>query len=437
MRALLLAACIATPALAGELPPPVTDADYLPVDLAEAMLGRLLFWDPVLSGNRNISCGTCHNPKFGTSDGLSLGMGEGGVGLGPERRADPANLPEQRIPRNATALFNLGAREFTRLFHDGRIEADPPRPSGLRTPLEDEMVMGFASVLSAQTMFPVLSPDEMAGHYSENEISRAVRQGFLTGEGGAWNLISARVETIPAYRAMFEAVYPEIAAGRALAFTDISNAIAAFVAFEWRSDGSAFDAYLRGEAPLAPEAEAGMRLFYGEAGCAACHSGKFQTDHRFHAMAAPQLGPGKAERFESHSRDLGRMRITNDPADAYAFRTPSLRNVLATGPWGHAGGHTDIAAFLRYHLDPVAGLAGYQPTARLPPFEPAKPDWAALSDPAEVAAIRAAVTLAPRSLGEAEVASLIAFLGALTDEAALKGRLGIPDAVPSGLPVDR
>ncbi|MDH3263269.1 MAG: cytochrome-c peroxidase [Paracoccaceae bacterium] len=436
MRAALLAVCVAGPAVAADLPPPVTDADYRPVGRAEAELGRLLFWDPILSGNRNISCGTCHHPRFGTSDGLSLGMGEGGIGLGPERHPDPADVPEQRIPRNATALFNLGAREFTHLFHDGRIEADPSRPSGLRTPLEDEMVMGFASVLSAQTMFPVLSADEMAGHYSENEISRAVRQGFITGEGGAWSLISARIETIPAYRAMFEAVYPEIAAGRAIAFTDISNAIAAFVEFEWRADGSAFDAYLRSEAPLPPEAEAGMRLFYGEAGCAECHSGPFQTDHGFHAMAAPQLGPGKAERFESHSRDVGRMRVTNRPEDAYAFRTPSLRNVLATGPWGHAGGHTDLAAFLRYHLDPAAGLAAYEPTATLAAFEPAKPDWAALLDPAEVEAIRAAVTLAPRSPDEAEIAALIAFLGALTDEAALAGRLGIPEAVPSGLPVD-
>ncbi len=437
MRAVLLSACLAAPALAGELPPPVSDADYRPVDRAEAELGRLLFWDPILSGNRNISCGTCHHPRFGTSDGLSLGMGEGGIGLGPERRPDPADMPEQHIPRNATALFNLGAREFTRLFHDGRIEADPARPSGLRTPLEDEMVMGFDSLLSAQTMFPVLSADEMAGHYSENEISRAVRQGFITGEGGAWSLISARVETIPAYRARFEAVYPEIAAGRVIAFTDISNAIAAFVEFEWRADDSAFDAFLRGEARLAPEASAGLDLFYGRAGCAACHSGPFQTDHDFHAMAAPQLGPGKAERFESHSRDVGRMRVTNDPEDAYAFRTPSLRNVLHTGPWGHAGGHTDIAAFLRYHLDPIAGLANYEPVATLARFEPAKPDWAVLTDPAELEAISAAVKLAPPELDGAETAELVAFLGALTDETALKGRLGIPDTVPSGLPVDR
>ena len=58
------------------------------------------------------------------------------------------------------------------------------------------MVQGFASVLSAQSMFPVLSPDEMAGHYTESDVARAVLQGFLTGEDGASSLISARVADI-------------------------------------------------------------------------------------------------------------------------------------------------------------------------------------------------------------------------------------------------
>ncbi|MEM9270578.1 MAG: cytochrome-c peroxidase, partial [Pseudomonadota bacterium] len=136
----------AAPAVAGEAltPKPLTDADYRPVNLDQARLGRLLFWDPILSGNRNISCGTCHHPRFGTADGVSVSLGEGGLGLGPERRVDPDNPPEQHISRNAPALFNLGAHEVTVLFHDGRIEVDPSRPSGLRTPMGTEMEAGFA-----------------------------------------------------------------------------------------------------------------------------------------------------------------------------------------------------------------------------------------------------------------------------------------------------
>ena len=437
LRFIALLTLWAATAAGAEIPAPITDADYGPVSMDEARLGRMLFFDPILSGNRNISCATCHHPRFATSDGLSLGLGEGGFGIGPERRPDPDNPPEQRIPRNAQALFNLGAREFTVMFHDGRIEVDPSRPSGLRTPLEDDMVAGFASILSAQTMFPVLSPDEMAGHYQENDVSTAVREGVITRPGGAWDILSKRVSAIPEYRAMFSAAYPDIAGGRPIGFTDISNAIAAFVAFEWRSDNSPFDLMLRGGTALAPEGQAGMDLFYGKSGCSGCHAGKFQTDHDFHAMGEPQLGPGKAERFERHSRDVGRMRVTNRPDDAFAFRTPSLRNVTATGPWGHAGAWSDLAAFLRHHADPSIGLSGYDRSlAVLPAIDLAKPDWAILDSPDEVRVIEAAA-LPGRPLSEIEVAQLIAFLGALRDQASIDGRLGMPETVPSGLPVER
>ncbi len=440
MRRSLLMLMLCMPlgtAAAADLPPPVTDDMFAPVDEAEARLGWQLFWDPVLSGNRNISCATCHHPDFGTGDGVPLALGEGGIGLGPDRRVDPENPPEQRIPRNAPALFNLGAREFTVLFHDGRIEVDETRPSGLRTPLEDEMTGGFANILSAQTMFPVLSQDEMAGHYSENEVSLAVRMGRITGEGGAWDRISQRVAAIDAYRTQFETVYPEIGAGRAIAFTDISNAIAAFIAFEWRSDKAPFDAVLRGEAEPTGAAAKGLDLFYGEAGCATCHAGPFLTDHGFHAMGQPQIGPGKAERFEAHARDIGRMRVTGDPADAYKFRTPSLRNVALTAPYGHAGAFGELDAFLRHHVDPVAGLAAYDPGQAVLATLQGATDFAVLNDADERTAIADAVEIEPVPLADADIAALVAFLETLTDEAAAKGRFGIPDAVPSGLEVER
>ena len=440
MRLLLPMLLLLAPALhAGPLPAPLRDADFAPPAApAEIELGHLLFYDPVLSGNRNISCATCHHPDFATSDGLSLGIGEGGVGLGPDRRADPENPPEQRIPRNSTALFNMGATALTVMFHDGRIEVDPSRPSGLRTPLGEEMVQGFDSLLSAQTMFPVLSPDEMAGHYQENAVAKAVRQGRITGPDGAWDLISQRVAAIPAYAEMFAAAYPEIAAGRPIAFTDISNAIAAFVAWEWRADDSPFDRYLRGEGALPPRAAEGMALFHGAAGCSECHSGKLLSDMDFHAMGQPQIGPGKVERFETHQRDIGRMRVTGRAEDAYAFRTPPLRNVARTGPWGHAGAYADLAAFIRHHADPAAGLESYAGGAVLPALDGIADDWAVLRSDALRGEIAQAVAGREAvALTEAEIAALVAFLESLTDPASLAGRLGIPDAVPSGLPVER
>jgi cytochrome c peroxidase len=399
-------------------------------DLARVELGWLLFYDPVLSGSGEVACATCHHPRFGTSDGVSLSLGDGGLGLGPARVADPANPPLQRIPRNATGLWNLGAEQFTVFFHDGRLEEDPTRPGGIRTPLGAEMVSGFDSALAAQAMFPVLSPDEMAGHYGENDIAEAVGQGMLAHEGGAWDRIAARVAALPAYADAFA----EVAPGQRIDFPLIANVVADFIRFEWRADDSAFDRHMRGEAPLEGAAARGMALFYGEAGCSECHSGWFQTDHRFHAIAMPQIGPGKAGRFEAHHRDEGRMRVTNDPADAYRFRTPSLRNVTLTAPYGHSGAYAELEDVVRHHLDPVGALARYDLSmARLPEL-PGVDDLWALRAPDEVARIAAANELEPVTLSDAQVAEILAFLAALEDDGE---RLGIPEAVPSGLPVDR
>lgn len=437
MRVLLPLLVIAGTAHAGDLPTPITDADYATTDPAKVALGQLLFYDPLLSGSQTLACATCHHPTFGTSDGLSLGIGDGGAGIGTERMVMADNMPEQRIGRNAPALWNLGAHEFTHLFHAGRLEADPNQSGGIRTPLGQEMTEGFDSPLAAQAMFPVLAQDEMAGHYGESDVSKAVRKGLITGEGGAWDIIAKRVEAVPDYRAAFD----DIIGDRPIAFTDIANMIAEFATYEFRSDTSPFDLYLRGDdTALSDQQKAGMELFYGNAGCVACHSGKFQSDQSFHAIAMPQIGPGKTERFEfDNTTDIGRLRVTGNPEDAYKFRTPSLRNVTLTGPYGHDGAYATLEATVRHHLDPVNSLMSYDISNAVLPsgVEGAEPkDTLVMADADEVARIAEANELAPMELNDGQIADLIAFLNSLTDPVAETGRLGIPESVPSGLPVE-
>ena len=429
-----IAAYVLTTTSSSAGPLPSADVNFPEFDAPRVELGQLLFFDPILSGNKTVSCATCHHPKFNTADGLSLGIGDGGIGLGTDRKVDAANPPEKRIPRNAPALFNLGASEFVSFFHDGRLEVDKTRASGIRTPLGGEMESGFASLLSAQTMFPVLSAAEMAGHFSENDVSKAVRQGVLTGDGGAWDILAKRVEAIPEYRAQFD---PIIGSDKPIYFTDISDAIAAFVDFEWRATNSPFDLHLRLGQQLEAQAEAGKQLFYGDAGCATCHSGLFQTDHQFHAIAMPQIGPGKAAGFERHQRDEGRMRVTGNLSDAYAFRTPSLRNVAHTSPYGHSGAYGTLEEVVRHHLDPVGSLNAYLEASAVLPVKVGKNDFAVMRNPEEVAKIAAANALAPVDLDEQEIGEIIAFLNALTDPQSLKGALGVPALVPSGLPLDQ
>ncbi|CUH79486.1 Cytochrome c551 peroxidase precursor [Tritonibacter multivorans] len=434
MIAAFLALATAGASIASDRPDLGPRAAFPVPDMDAVELGQLLFYDPILSGNRNISCATCHHPRFGTSDGVSLSLGEGGIGLGPDRRADPENLPEQRLPRNAPALWNLGAEEFRVMFHDGRLEDHPDFPGGIRTPLGEDMVQGFDDALAAQAMFPVLSADEMAGHYSENEVAQAVRLGQLSQPGGAWDRIAARVEAIPEYRQRFDVVLGEEVP---VTFAEIGNILADFIRFEWRADNSPFDRYMLGMGKLSHVEQSGMDLFYGAAQCSSCHSGWFQTDHDFHALAIPQIGPGKAARFENHARDEGRIRVTGVLDQAYAFRTPSLRNVTLTGPYGHSGAYATLEAVLRHHLDPAARLADYDRSqAVLPPLKGSQ-DFRMLEDAEERARlVQAAVPKGP-DLDDTQIAALVAFLWALTDDGAAAGRLGVPKAVPSGLPVDR
>jgi cytochrome c peroxidase len=222
-----------------------------------------------------------------------------------------------------------------------------------------------------------------------------------------------------------------------ITYVHAANAIGAFEASAWRADNSRFDRFLRGDAHALTFRELyGLILFYGRAGCSSCHTGAFQTDHGFHAIAMPQIGPGKGDGIDGHD-DFGRERVTGDYRDRYAFRTPTLRNVAITGPWGHDGAFDSLEAIVRHHLDPESSLDAYDPEqAVLPPREDLDAvDTRSHDDPVRRSAVRAACELVPVTLDETEIAALLDFLGALTDPGSLDMRGDVPMSVPSGLPV--
>ena len=93
---------------------------------------------------------------------------------------------------------------------------------------------------------------------------------------------------------------------------------------------SRFDSFMKGgAAALTDEALLGMDLFRREARCINCHNGPAFSDGGFHDLGLSNYG----RPFE----DIGRGRITNDPADTGKFRTPSLRDATATLPLMHNG----------------------------------------------------------------------------------------------------
>lgn len=413
--------------LAADLPDAVTHTDFPVPGATSVLLGRDLFFDPILSGNRNISCATCHHPAHASGDSLALPLGQGATGLGLARRAGA--MPAPRIARNAPPLFNLGGTGFDRLFHDGRVERDEEARFGIRMPEGFALERPVPSVLAAQALMPITAPDEMAGRPGENDVADAVAEGRIRGLDGAWQIIAERVAAVPEYRRRFAWILGE---SEPIHVTDIARVLADYVTFEFRATDSPYDAFLRGDdTALDNEQLRGMALFHGKAGCGICHSGPFQTDHDFHAIGLPPLGPGKGHGPKG-SADWGRAAVTGLPEDRYRFRTPSLRNVTLTAPYGHDGAYARLEDMVRHHLDPLTALAEYMPEgADLPASE-----TAALEDFDEIRDIGMAVELAPVALGDGEVAAILAFLAALQDPVALTGRLGVPDAVPSGLALD-
>ena len=339
------------------LPGALHDADFYndgrPGEAA-VKLGQFLYFDKILSGNRNIACATCHHVLAGTGDGLALPVGEGGQGLGVMRDTGAGDHAiEERVPRNAPAVYNLGARAFKVMFHDGRIRADPGEPSGFENPAGLELPSGLDNALAAQAMFPVTSVTEMAGQVDENAVADAAAAGILAGPDGVWELLAGRLRANGEYVELFKAAFADIDAAADITFVHAANAIAAYEATAFRADDSPFDRYLRGDRrAMSQAAVRGMRHFYANNSCASCHSGALQTDLEFHSIAMPQIGPGKGNGPSGHD-DYGRENVTGHPADRYKFRTPSLRNVVLTGPWGHDGAYDSLRAVVEHHLDPV------------------------------------------------------------------------------------
>ena len=415
----------------------LTDADFIPADTAQADVGRLLFYDKVLSGNRNISCSTCHHPAFGTSDGLSLGIGEGGSGLGPARTpGSDHNKIKKRVPRNAPALWNLGAGQIDKLMHDGRISHSNIYGNSFNTPAQEWLPDGLNSVIAAQALFPMTSETEMAGSNEENEIAGAANDR----KDYAWPIIAKRVRTIPAYADLFIESFDSIERAEQINITHIANALAAFISIEFRSTDSPFDQWLAGaDNAMSEQQLRGKDIFYKSAGCGNCHSGPLFSNQSFKALSLPAIGPGRTRPFDLIARDVGRMGESDRLEDAYRFRVPMLRNVALTAPYGHNGSYPTLKKMIKHHLNPRESRARWTTDLAILPEVPwlQATDFITAEDALEEQRQAAKIDINLPVLTDSEVDDIVAFLHALTGKQAKAQNFYIPDNVPSGLPVDQ
>ena len=89
------------------LPQSVSAPSDNPLTADKIALGKLLFWDPILSGNRDVACATCHHPRNAYAEDRDVSIGVNGVGYGRSRRfQSPNSIPF--VKRNSQTMVNVG-----------------------------------------------------------------------------------------------------------------------------------------------------------------------------------------------------------------------------------------------------------------------------------------------------------------------------------------
>ena len=414
----------------------LTSKDFQQFNHKQVEVGRLLFFDKILSGNRNISCSTCHHPQLGTTDQLSLGVGEGGVGIGPNRTTGSgSNRIKRRVPRNAPALWNLGAREIDTLMHDGRISISDDYDNGFNTPAQEWLPQGLNSVVAAQALFPMISATEMAGSNNENEVAGAKNVRPDT----AWPIIAKRVRSIPEYAERLVEAFENLDNAEQITIVPIANSLAAYINTEFKSTDSAFDKWFGGDKSALNKLQLqGKDLFFGKATCSTCHSGALFSDHSFKALSLPAFGPGRTRLWDPIARDVGRAGESNRIEDAYRFRVPMLRNVALSAPYGHNGAYPTLTAMINHHRNPrVSRKHWTKEQAKLPAATWLDEiDFVIMQDRLEMQRQNSKIDISLPTIDDQEVKALVAFLESLTGKQAKSRRFRIPTVVPSGLPVD-
>ncbi len=361
---------------------PVRPTDNL-YNAARVELGHTLFFDPVLSGPRDVACSTCHLPSFAFTDGRQFPAGAGASGLGPAR-TNPGPPPLRLMPRNSPTVFNVG------LY--GRMT---PTPSVNATMFWGANAFG----LEDQVLNPISSESELRGLAYDNVV--------------ALDSVIARLRAIDDYRARFAAAFPDLVSGgvtapdRIVTVLTLRRALAAYLR-ELITPQAPIDRYLRGDTiALAADQRAGLALFIGKANCVACHTGPLLSDFKPHVLGVRQVGIG---RDTTPGDDLGWGEHGGTP---YAFRTPSLRSVSRTAPYFHDGTAATLADVVRFKS------AAHSEAPRVPQSN---------LDPAFL----------PVSLSDTEAAQLVRFLEALDDSVSTAQPLfRAPASVPSGLPIPR
>lgn len=316
-------------------------------DPRAAALGRALFFDTELSPS-GVSCGRCHLPELRFQDG----------------RETPAQ-GVRRLERNTPSTLLAGYAD-TQLW-DGRADS-----------------------LWMQALAPIESPDEFGSSrlFAVQALFRKYRADYEAAFGDLPPLDDARFPAAggpgdPAWQALSSADREAVSR----AFANLGKAIAAFERSQ-RLMPDALDAYAAGRLDALDDAQKDGLSAFLEAGCAQCHYGPLLADGAFHNLRFPT---GRHDRAPDRGRidgigllaqnEFNRGGGFSDAPSVYlepevsprslgAFKTPSLRGVGYTLPYGHGGSYWGLASVVEAVR--TGGLPAESPYAagELDPFLP-------------------------------------------------------------------
>ncbi|MBT8065971.1 MAG: di-heme enzyme [Gammaproteobacteria bacterium] len=274
-----------------ELPPPAVPDDN-PMSAAKIELGRWLFYDTRLSGNKTMSCASCHIQALAFTDGKTRSIGSTG----------------EVHPRSSMSLVNVA--------YASRLTWANP----LLDRLED------------QALTPLLGDDPVE-----------------MGLGNQADEFDALLRAEPSYRALTEAAFPADEDPYSLlnGVRAISAFIRTIVSFE-----SPYDHYMAGdEAALSAAEVRGMDLFFSERlECFHCHGGFNLSDSSTHAnsrvdaVGYHNTGLYNLDGEGAYPEDnTGLFDMTGERRDMGRFKAPSLRNIAVTAPYMHDGSVASLA----------------------------------------------------------------------------------------------
>jgi cytochrome c peroxidase len=392
-------------------------------------IGRLLWFDTILSLSDDNACAGCHSPMTGFGDTISIAIGVDNNGIVGSSRLGPRN--KRRAPSVINSAF------FPNLMWDSRFKSlsmDPfdnsagfefPEPEGLS-------LSSTPHLLVAQAFLPTVQKEEMAGFSTPDDHQ------FIRDE------IADRINNIKYYKKRFKKVFKEVKRGAPITYEMIALALAEFQ-FSLTFANAPIDSYARGELRALTETQKkGALLFFGEARCVECHSVSGQSNEMFsdfkqHATGIPQLVPSITNVLfdgEARNEDYGLETVTRDPGDRYKFRTPPLRNVATQAWFFHNGAIKTLDEAIRFHLDVYQSARNYKNDTGL-----IASDLAGPMGPLEPVLERVDPILQePINLTEDQITALVDFVtNALTDSRARPDNLlhMIPDSLPSRRPMLR